>query len=157
LSTFANSDQTGYEPISDENKRFIVGAEILLVEDNRAHRTVATILLEDLGCQITIARNGEEAIEKAKTHPFDLILMDCEMPEMDGFEASIILGKMKKHGEIRDVPIIALTAHTMLGDREQCLKAGMNDYLVKPLEKSELHDLLIQWLPPKRQRVITNI
>lgn len=132
---------------------FLEGAEILLVEDNRPNRDLIVKLLESLRCRPTAVRNGEEAIEMVSKQSFDLILMDCQMPEMDGFEASTLLREMKKRGDIADMPIIALTANAMKGDREKCLESGMNDYVTKPLRKTKLHSMLTQWLPPKGKRV----
>jgi len=132
---------------------FLEGAEIMLVEDHRANRELGVKLLENFGCRPTAVRNGEEAIETVKKQTFDLILMDCQMPEMDGFEASSLLRQMKKRGEIPDTPIIALTANAMKGDREKCLESGMNDYITKPLRKTTLRNALMQWLPPKGKRV----
>ena len=132
---------------------FLEGAEILLVEDNRPNSDLVIKLLESLHCHATAARNGEEAIEAVRKRSFDLILMDCQMPEMDGFEASALLRDMKKRGEAADMPIIALTANAMKGDRERCLECGMNDYITKPLRKTKLRSALIQWLPPKGTRV----
>ncbi len=137
---------------SDDNG-FLEGAEILLVEDNRANRELVVRILENFGCNPTTARNGEEAIEVTEKRSFDLILMDCQMPEMDGFEASQILDKMKKQEKIPDMPIIALTANAMKGDRERCLESGMNDYISKPLRKTALRSILMQWLPAKEKRV----
>jgi len=132
---------------------FLEGAEILLAEDNRPNRDLVIKLLDNFGCRTTAVRNGEEVIEAVKTKTFDLILMDCQMPEMDGFEASSLLREMKKRGEIADMPIIALTANAMKGDREKCLESGMNDYITKPLRKTALRSALMQWLPPKEKRV----
>ncbi len=138
---------------SDDDNSFMQGAQILLVEDNRANRDLFGKLLENFGCHTTMVSNGEESIEILKSHKFDLIFMDCQMPEMDGFEASMILCDMKKKGEMTDTPIIALTANAMKGDRERCLESGMNDYITKPLRKVALRNILMEWLPPKEKRV----
>jgi signal transduction histidine kinase/DNA-binding response OmpR family regulator len=149
LTVFRKTDAKIYV----DNNKFLESAEILLVEDNKANRSLVIKLLENFGCHATAVRNGEEAIEIAKTQLFDLILMDCQMPEMDGFEASIILCQMKVKNEISDIPIIALTANAMKGDREKCLESGMNDYITKPIRKAALRNILMQWLPPKEKRV----
>jgi CheY-like chemotaxis protein len=138
---------------SSDDNAFLEDAEILLVEDHRANRELGIKLLENFGCSPTAVRNGEEAIDMARARAFDLILMDCQMPEMDGFEASMLLCRMKKQREISDVPIIALTANAMKGDREKCMESGMNDYITKPLRKTTLRNTLMQWLPPKENRV----
>jgi len=137
----------------DDRDDFIKSAEILIVEDNQANRELVVRLIELLHGRPTAVRNGEEAIDIVKRQKFDLILMDCQMPEMDGFEASRILSRMKQRGEMHNVPIIALTANAMKGDRERCLECGMNDYITKPLRKTKLRSALMQWLPPREKRV----
>lgn len=137
--------------VSDSD--YLHGAEILLVEDNRANRELVVKILENLHCRVSTAQSGEEAVDMVGTHPFDLILMDCQMPEMDGFEASRMIQEMKHSGIVADIPIIALTANAMKGDRERCLESGMNDYLTKPLRKTKLCEALMHWLPPKNKRV----
>jgi signal transduction histidine kinase/CheY-like chemotaxis protein len=122
---------------------------ILLAEDNEVNVTIARGMLEALGCRVAVARNGHEAIEAVARSPYDLILMDCRMPEMDGFEATRALREKEaswnaKHSRI---PIIAVTADAMDGDRERCLAVGMDDYLAKPFELGQLKDKLARWLP----------
>ncbi len=145
-----------HTPVPTEDNVFLKNAEILLVEDNKPNRELGIKLLENLSCHPTAVHNGEEAVEIVKKRTFDLILMDCQMPEMDGFEASSILRRMKEHGEIADIPIIALTANAMKGDKERCLASGMNDYLTKPLRKGALHNILMEWLPPLEKRLPKN-
>lgn len=125
------------------------GARILLAEDNRVNQGFAVETLEGLGVHVAIAVNGREAIDKLCEQPFDLVLMDCQMPVMDGFEASRILMQMKEEGTMGDIPIIALTANAMKGDREKCLNAGMQDYITKPMRKSDLVQSLSKWLPTR--------
>jgi signal transduction histidine kinase/ActR/RegA family two-component response regulator len=116
---------------------------ILLAEDNLVNQKLATILLERLGCSVTLARNGIEAVELAGKSHFSIIFMDCQMPEMDGFEASRTI-----RSRLGDKPvIIAMTANALPGDRERCLEAGMNDYLAKPFQSSDLVLLLDRYLP----------
>ncbi|MBL4836433.1 MAG: response regulator [Kordiimonadaceae bacterium] len=122
---------------------------ILLVEDNAVNRMVAESILERYGCFVTPAGNGKEAVELVKRREFDLIFMDCQMPEMDGFEAS---GKIREHEGghgLERTPIIAFTANAMEGDRKQCLDAGMDDYLSKPVKKEVMEAILIKWLSDK--------
>ena len=95
---------------------------------------------------MTVAVNGKVAVEAVGQQPFDLILMDCEMPEMNGFEASAAIVGMKAKSLIPDIPIVALTAYAMKGDREKCLAAGMNDYLTKPVRKADLRKMLEMWI-----------
>lgn len=110
---------------------------ILVAEDNAVNQVVATRLLEKAGYTVTIAENGEVALEKLASAEFDLILMDCQMPIMDGFEATRLIRQQEKTTESH-IPIIAVTANAMKGDMEKCLEAGMDDYLPKPLNQAEL-------------------
>ena len=126
--------------------RPLTGRHILLVEDNRVNLEITTEILHLFGCEVATAVNGHEAIAAAKTHAFDLILMDCQMPEMDGFEAAQHLSALKANGTIAPVPIVALTANALKGDRERCLESGMDDYLSKPVRKATLEAVLLKWL-----------
>jgi CheY-like chemotaxis protein len=119
------------------------GKRILLVEDNEVNRKVALRLLDKLQLVVEVATNGIEAVQKATTNAYDLILMDCQMPEMDGYEAT---RQLRAHGV--QTPIVALTANALQGDREQCLLAGMDDYLAKPIKPDELKRTLAHWLQP---------
>jgi signal transduction histidine kinase/DNA-binding response OmpR family regulator len=112
----------------------------LVVEDNEINRRVAVRFLEKLGCRVETASNGAEAVRRVGSSNFDLVFMDCQMPEMDGFEATARIRALGGAGAT--VPIIALTAHAMAGDRERCLAAGMTDYLAKPLEPSALAEVV---------------
>lgn len=120
-------------------------ARLLLVEDNPVNQEVTRDMLEVLGCSVDIASSGKQALEKYAQSTYDLVLMDCQMPEMDGFETTRLI----RASETAEVPIIALTAHAMAGDRELCLAAGMNDYLSKPFSIKQLAALLQRWLPEK--------
>jgi PAS domain S-box-containing protein len=115
-------------------------AEILLVEDNPVNQKVATAMLKKMGCVVTVAPNGARALEQIAQRCFDLIFMDCQMPIMDGFETTRAIRQMV--GKIRDIPIIAMTAHALKGDRQRCLDAGMNDYLSKPVHRNSLVTIL---------------
>jgi len=114
---------------------------VLLAEDNAVNQKLATRLLQKMGHQVTLAANGEEAVRAHLTAAFDVILMDVQMPEMNGFEAT---ARIREREEItgEHVPIIALTAHAIQGDRERCLEAGMDDYLSKPLNSAALAEKL---------------
>ena len=114
---------------------------VLVAEDTPVNQTVARRMLESLGCEVEIVENGELAIERATTGEFDLVLMDCQMPVMDGYLATHAL-RTAESGEIRSLPIIAMTANAMAGDRERCLEAGMDDYLVKPVLRDALAAML---------------
>jgi CheY-like chemotaxis protein len=120
---------------------------ILLVEDNTTNQLLASELLAKMGCDVQIAENGLRAVEMVSARAYDVILMDCHMPEMDGFAAT---GAIRAQGGKRHHPIIALTANAMQGDRERCLAAGMDDYLTKPIEQDVLAQKLARWLAPQK-------
>ena len=126
-------------------------SSILLVEYNRVNQVVTRKMLEKQGIVCEIAANGVEALELLEDKPFDLILMDCQMPEMDGYEATRqIREREKKTGA--HLPIIALTANTMRGDRERCIECGMDDFLAKPLKLDALKHMLEQYLTASPQK-----
>ncbi len=124
-------------------------AQILLVEDNPVNQEVARVMLVDLGCRVRLAANGHQALAALAEQEFDLVLMDCQMPEMDGFEA---VQRFRQHDEAarfvtaRDVPVVALTANVLAGDAQRCLAAGFSDYLAKPFRSQQLVDLLLRWV-----------
>jgi CheY-like chemotaxis protein/anti-sigma regulatory factor (Ser/Thr protein kinase) len=125
-----------------------VNGHVLLVEDNPVNREVARCMLDNTGCQVECAGNGRDALDILNSRRFDLVLMDCQMPEMDGFEATRELRRMEADAGARQrLPVVALTANAMQGDRELCLEAGMDDYLSKPLGQAELAGVLKRWLP----------
>ncbi|HEN8728652.1 TPA: response regulator [Pseudomonas putida] len=119
-------------------------ARILLVEDNPVNQLVAKGMLAKLGCQVQLATQGAEALELLELDDFDLVLMDCNMPVMDGYEAS---RRIRQSGRWPDLPIVALTANAMPEERERCRAAGMNDYLAKPFRREELLALVEHWVP----------
>jgi PAS domain S-box-containing protein len=125
------------EPVvSGDPSSRTVSAEILLVEDNLVNQKVATAMLKKLGCSVTVVPNGARALEQIAIRRFDLIFMDCQMPVMDGFEATRAIRQMV--GEIREIPIVAMTAHALKEDRQKCLDVGMDDYLSKPVHRDAL-------------------
>ena len=117
--------------------------QILLAEDNRFNQQVAVAMLARMGHSVIVANNGREAVEAFSRDRFDLVLMDIQMPEMDGFAASALIRATQKQSG-RFVPVVALTAHAMAGDREKCLAAGMDDYISKPIHRDELARVIIR-------------
>ncbi|MBY0230166.1 MAG: response regulator, partial [Gemmataceae bacterium] len=114
---------------------------VLLAEDNAVNQKLAVRLLEKRGHAVKVVGNGREAVAALQAEPFDVVLMDVQMPEMDGLEATRLV-RERERGSGDRVPIIALTAHAMKGDREHCLSVGMDGYLSKPLQPGELFDLV---------------
>ncbi len=122
---------------------------ILLVEDNVINQQVAIGILQIQGYEVAVANNGREALEAHAQGPFDLILMDCHMPEMDGFEATRAIRTREQNAEGRRIPIVALTANAMAHDRQECLDAGMDDHLSKPFSMARLQEMLDRWIAVK--------
>lgn len=124
-----------------------LNAKILLVEDNPINQMVALKMLEKIGLKAMLADNGVEALQLLEQEPFDLVLMDCQMPEMDGFDATREIRRLdiKTLGEKR-LPVIAMTANVMSGDRERCLDVGMDDYIGKPVQRDQLATVIRKWL-----------
>ena len=126
----------------------IRSARILLAEDNALNQQVAMELLQEAGFQVDLAEDGKQALEKAQSAPYDLVLMDMQMPVMDGEEATRQIRALDGMG---DLPIVAMTANAMAGDRERCLQAGMNDHVAKPIDPEVLFQTLLQWIKPRPQ------
>ena len=120
------------------------GRKVLLVEDNPVNHTVIDAMLRGLGFDVSLATDGAQAIDCARNGLFAAILMDCRLPIVDGYEATRQIRQLPEYAQ---VPIIALTANALQGDRESCLRAGMNDYLSKPFKRMDLQQILQQWLP----------
>ena len=118
---------------------------VLLVEDNIVNQKLAAHLLRRFGCHVDVAANGMEAVRMWRALPYDAILMDCQMPEMDGYEATAEIRKAEPAQ--KRIPIVAMTAHAMPGDRERCLEAGMDDYVSKPVSVVELRAVVARWMP----------
>jgi signal transduction histidine kinase/DNA-binding response OmpR family regulator len=141
-------------PEDGPRKDRAVSRRILLTEDNVVNQRVALRILEKAGHMVTIAENGKVALRMLQAQTFDLILMDVQMPEMGGFEATTII-REKEDGSGRHIPIIAMTAHAMAGDRERCLDAGMDDYLAKPVAASSLLEMVAKYTPQPSPAVVT--
>lgn len=120
------------------------GLPVLLAEDNEVNRKVQVKLLENLGCTVTVAENGIEAVERARSGAYPLIFMDCQMPEMDGMDATAAIREFERTEGRRSV-IVALTGHAMPGDREKCIAVGMDDYLTKPVKAEDFRRVLAHW------------
>lgn len=124
-------------------------ARILLAEDNLVNQKVALRMLEKFGCQVDVAANGQLALEMLPLNSYDLVFMDCQMPIMDGFNATAAIRKLPE--PFQSIPIVALTANAMAGDRERCLAAGMDDYISKPVKANDLAVVLERWLSQPRR------
>ena len=118
------------------------GMSVLLAEDNAVNQMVAISILTKLGVDVTVVDNGLKAIESLKNITYDLVLMDIEMPEMDGLTAA---SRIRADPKYNDLPILALTTNALPEDREMSLKSGMNDHLTKPIDPRKLHSALLQW------------
>ena len=121
------------------------GATVLLVEDNEVNQELAVDILTGLGMKVQVAGNGKIALEMVEREPFDVVLMDCQMPVMDGFEAT---RRLRAQARFASLPVLAMTANAMSGDRERCLEAGMNEHISKPINQEALAITLAQWLAP---------
>lgn len=122
------------------------GQSVLLVEDNPVNQTVIEAMLRSLGYQVSLVGDGQQAVQNCSRHDYAAILMDCRLPLMDGYEATRQIRQLQ---QCQQVPIIALTANALQGDREACLEAGMNDYLAKPFKRADLQRILLRWLPAR--------
>jgi CheY-like chemotaxis protein len=120
---------------------------VLLAEDNLVNQMVAKAMLARLGVMVDTAVNGFQVLEALAQSSYDVVLMDVQMPELDGLETTARIRQSAPTAAVRDIPVIAMTANAMPGDREQCLEAGMNDYLSKPIVVHELASTLARWLP----------
>jgi CheY-like chemotaxis protein len=129
--------------ISESDKRKI---RILVAEDNPINQKVAQAMLKKIGFRADVVANGQEAINALRIIPYDLVLMDCQMPEMDGFEATRSIRREGSKVPNPKIPIIAMTAFTMRGDRDKCIQAGMDDFIAKPVQQKELAEMLARWL-----------
>jgi len=125
--------------------------KILVAEDNTVNQIVILKMLEKQGLNVKVVNNGKELIDELRLNSYDCVLLDCQMPEMDGFEATSIIRNNAEFSHIKSIPIIALTASAIKGDREKCLSAGMDDYISKPINFDILASVLDKWLPSKKK------
>ncbi|MBF0495504.1 MAG: response regulator [Deltaproteobacteria bacterium] len=132
-----------------EVREDIEGAKVLLVEDNALNQQVATEILESVGLIVDVCNNGKEAVDAVVGTNYDLVLMDVQMPVMGGYEATRLV---RQKDRFKKLPIIAMTAHAMKGAKEECLAAGMNDYVSKPIDPAELFTVLARWIQPGIRR-----
>jgi CheY-like chemotaxis protein len=131
----AAGDHSGVETTSSAPLR------ILMAEDNLINQRVGKLILQRAGLEVDVVSDGNEAVEAHRLNPYDVILMDCQMPTMDGFEASRHIRQLDRPQPV----IIAVTANALVGEREKCLSAGMNDYLSKPFHADQLVSLVKKW------------
>ncbi len=136
------------KPITLNKDKF----HILLAEDNLVNQKVAIKMLTTLGCKITVTKNGKEALEQANKYFFDAIFMDCQMPELDGYEATKLIREFPQEHCNYNVPVIAFTANAMKDDYKKCEQAGMDDYLSKPVNLDKLEMVLNKWLEKMTDR-----
>ncbi len=144
-SSTANPEIAFKDNFKDAKLDLSPDTTVLIVEDHQINQQVTQIYLQELGITSHIANNGKEAIEEYTKHNYSLILMDCQMPEMDGFTTTKLIRSMESKTNTH-IPIIAMTAHAMKGDREKCLSSGMDDYLSKPVNPKEFRQKLTKWL-----------
>jgi len=136
---------------SAEELSALHGARVLLVEDNEINQQVAQEILQGAGLVVTVANNGQEGVDAVRKNQYDVILMDVQMPVMDGYAATHEIRNLKS--EIRNVPILAMTAHAMAGDEQKSLQAGMNDHVTKPIDPDKLFATLQKWIKPGEKRI----
>ncbi len=141
-----NSTQKLYttdQQINNKEEKAITGAHVLLVEDNDINQLVAQELLKQASVNVDIAANGQEAVEMVRSGNYDAVLMDIQMPVLDGYEAT---GMIRRDPRFKNLPIIAMTANALLTDVDRCLKAGMDDHLAKPIDPKKLYTTLGAWI-----------
>ena len=131
----------------DSGSAALRGKRLLLVEDNEVNQEFAVEILREAGAAVDVAGNGREALERMAESTYDAVLMDCQMPVMDGFEATRQIRRDRRNAM---TPVIAMTANAMAGERERCLEAGMNDHVAKPIDVAVLFATLRKWLEPQR-------
>ena len=129
-----------------EDLKAIYGARVLLVEDNEINQQVALEILESAGFNVSLANNGQEGVSAVKENNYDVVLMDIQMPVMNGYEAT---REIRKDERFKDLPIIAMTAHAMAGDEDKSLQSGMNGHITKPIDPDQMFATLLKWIEPQ--------
>ena len=142
---------------SNENKELTIKSvkdkfHLLIAEDNLVNQKVAMKMLTNLGCKISVVANGKEALEQTTNNYFDAVFMDCQMPELDGYESTKLIRKLPEDHHSHGIPIIAFTANAMKDDQKLCEQAGMDDYLSKPVSLEKLEVTLNKWLEKMTER-----
>ena len=147
--------------LKPNSKLKVSNVQVMLVEDNPVNQQVAILMIEKYGCHVTPAGNGVEAIKLFKQQKFDLIFMDCQMPVMDGYEATRSIRTIEAQKNLSKTTIVAFTANAMKGDDEECKAAGMDDYVAKPVKPVDIEQILLFWLPKEKimpeERVANNV
>ncbi len=154
IMQLTNSDVKSFDYKSETknlslNLSILRNAKVLLVEDNEVNQELALDILNEVGIQVTVAENGSQAIDHIHGENFDLVLMDCQMPVMDGYEATKLI---RKENQYDMLPVIAMTANAIEGERDRCYTAGMNDYVSKPIDIESFLQTLCMWMPLTRSR-----
>ncbi len=142
-SAISHRHSSHSEKETDASKALLRGARILLVEDNEINQELATELLESAGIHVTVANDGREALDILDRQNFDGVLMDCQMPVMDGYQAT---REIRKQDRWKKLPVIAMTANAMMGDREKVIEAGMNDHIAKPINVADMFATMAKWI-----------
>lgn len=146
LKTGNQFEKTSLNKSEISNEKTRLAGRVLVAEDNIVNQKVVGRMLDLLGCKHRIVSNGQEALDALKASPYDLVLMDCQMPIMDGYEASEMIRGCAE--PLKSIPIVALTANAVQGDDQKCFKVGMTDYLSKPIDKAKLEKVLRKYLVP---------
>jgi CheY-like chemotaxis protein len=154
LAQALGGEQLSDMPISLGVAEPRIRGRVLMAEDNEVNQFVGRKMLESLGCEFAIVTNGQEALRAVRSGGFDLVLMDCQMPVMDGYAATREIRaweELQPNG--RRIPIIAVTAHALLSDSDASLACGMDDHLSKPYSRSQLKSMVLRWLPDEAARI----
>ena len=150
LTRHSLSESRASEPAPSPCRETFPSARILVAEDNPVNQKLVRRFLEKLGSKVDMAENGRQAVEMWIQNSYDMIFMDCQMPVMDGYKATIEI-RNRETGKRRRTPIVALTANTMQGDHDKCLAVGMDDFIAKPFKSSSLQQALERWITSDRQ------